>query len=228
MSKIRNFLTIVDKKDNSSGDSGSHDLPSGGQATPSEQLIGHLREIIVAPTAQMTEMRFIDMLNVIEDHRTAAEHRLDKVDRHLTEAADRATVMTFNIENHEEEIRLLRQHVGDELHAIRAEPASIIDGLRLSLDQSSAQIFGELTRRAEHFENAVREEVRSLSASLAGHLAENDRRWEEQRQNMTETLEQLIAQWRSERDNGRRQDMENLAGSMMDIGRRLMSAQPNA
>jgi hypothetical protein len=228
MSKVKNFLTGADRRDSSHDEPANFGPGSGNGAISSEQFIDQLREIILAPSAQMAERRFIEMLNVIEDHKAAAERRLDKVDRHLTDSADKATIMAFNIEGHDEDIRVLRQQVGDELQAMRAEQTNLLTEIRQSLDHGSRQFFADMTKRAEDFETAIRNEVYNLSNSLMGHVAQEDRRWEEERQNSAEMMEQLITQWRSERENVRRQDMESLAGSMMDIGRRLMSAQPHA
>ncbi|MFN0190696.1 MAG: hypothetical protein ACKVP5_01790 [Aestuariivirga sp.] len=228
MSKIKNFLTIVDKKASGSGEPASYISDTDPNASASAQLMNQLRDFIVTPSAQMAETRYMEILNVIEDHRNATERRLEKVDRHLTEAADKATVMTFNIESHDEEIRMLRQQVADELQAMREQQKSFMDEMLHSLEHNSRRLFDELSRRAEEFETATHNELRNMSSSLAGHISREDQRWDEERRISSEMMEQLVLQWRSERENGRREDMENLASSMMDIGRRLMSPQPHA
>jgi hypothetical protein len=228
ISKVKSFLTSIDRKDPPPKKPMDFIAGSENQAANAEQLMRQLRDIILAPSAQVTELRFTDMLNNFEEQKKNAERRFEKVDRHLAEAADRATIMTVNLEEHDEDIKALRQHVEGELMAMRAEQKSVMAELRTVLDQSSRAFFEEMTKRSQEFEIAIRNEVLNLSSSLVVHVSEEDKRWEEERQNSTEMLESLIAQWRAERENNRRQDMENLAGSMMDMGRRLMTAQPHA
>ncbi len=229
MPKAKNFLSIVDGSNNRSAESANFAPDTGQGNNASVQLINQLRDFIVAPSIQMNEMRFIEMLNVMEDHRSATERRFDKVERHLTEAADKATVMTFNIENHDEEIKALRQKVTDELHSMRAQQQHFMEEMRHMLDHSSRQLFDELSKRAGEFEAKTHAELRNMSDSLAGHVSNVGLRLEEERHNTAEMLGQITAQWRAERESERREDLEKLASSMMDIGRRLMAPpQPHA
>jgi hypothetical protein len=228
MSKVKSFLASMDRKDAPPKKANEFVASADTQAASAEQLMRQLCDIIMGPQAKMTESRFLETLNILEEQKKTTERRMDKVDRHLAEAADKATIMTLNIEGHDEDIRAIRQRIDSELQVMRDEQKSVMAEMRQGLDLRSRTFFDELTKRSQEFEMIIRSEVAKLSNALAVHVAEEDKRWAEERQTSAEILDQMITELRSERENNRRHDMEQLAGSMMDMGRRLMGGQQHA
>ena len=78
------------------------------------------------------------------------------------------------------------------------------------------QELGELDKR-------LRESLQDLARSLAQHVSDNDVKRQADREQSMTSLEQRIAQWRAEIDDTRRDDMQEVASSMMNIGQRLMT-----
>ncbi len=124
--------------------------------------------------------------------------------------------------------------LGSRLNAVTMDMDARASALEQVLDEALGSLRSEMDKKIEVLEaalrnamaesdNATRQGLGELSGMFEHHLNDEDERWERQRHHSMSTLEQRISQWRAEIDDSRRQDIADVAHSMVDIGNRLMA-----
>ena len=172
------------------------------EQVPLEQLVQQMRQMFTAPHERLCEARFDEMLDILDEQRSATNDELDSLGRRVI------TLNTRVDENHS----MLSEVFSDALAKSRDDLELKISKLSASLHQE----LGELDKR-------LRESLQDLARSLAQHVSDNDAKRQTDREQSMMSLEQRIAQWRAEIDDTRRDDMQEVASSMMNIGQRLMT-----
>jgi hypothetical protein len=172
------------------------------EPVPLDQLVAQLRQMFTAPLERLSEARFDEMLDILDEQRAATDDELNSLGRRVVGLNARL----------EEDHDLLSEVFTEELAKSRLE-------LEQKIDKLSASLRGAL----DEMDQKLRGSLRELSASFAAHVADDEEQREEDRQNSMRALEQRIAQWRAEIDDARRSDLEEVASSMTDIGQRLMA-----
>ncbi len=195
------------------------------ETVPTESLMGQLRDIIMGPQVRLNEAQFDEMLDILEEQKVGNDQRLDFVEQHLGEATEHVTHITSVLEAQDEEISFVKRKLDEQVQALRDEQRELFKELRADIGKSMDELTETLKKRMQGIEVDLRGELLELSGSFVRHVDQDDKRWEDERGHSLATLEQRIAQWRAELDDTRRGDMQNLATSMMDIGRRLMALQ---
>ncbi len=190
-----------------------------------ETLMSQLRDIIVGPQTRINEARFEEMLDILDEQKIGTTGRFETVEQHLGEAADNAVRMTALLESQKLDIAQLKKQMDIQVQELRNENADALDAIQHKIEMKF-NIFSEvLEKRLQEMELGLRGEYLELSNTLMAHISDEDKRWEGERESSLSRLEQRIAQWRAEIDDGRTQDRENLGNSMMEIGRRLIALQ---
>ncbi len=235
ISKVKSFLSGVDAWENTQtrpAESAAAICTSHGrmqeakrESCTAEQIVNQLRELIVGPDIRLTEARFLEMLDILDEQKQGVDQRFERFESHLAEALTNASTMTSLLEDQDSQLTALKQRIDEQVRAIREEHKGVLSDLRQGIEKSTESLFERLVGRVVGFENKLRSEFRSLSASFTNHAAEQDKKWESERANSLATLEQRIAQWRAELADERRQDMQQVAAAVMDIGRRLIALQ---
>ncbi|MDE2384440.1 MAG: hypothetical protein KGO53_07465 [Alphaproteobacteria bacterium] len=194
---------------------------------PAETLMGQLRDIITGPQARLSEARFEEMLDILEEQKDAATARLDVLEENLGEAVHNASRMTGLLEDQQHDIFALTRKLDDTLKHLRDEQDAALDKLRADLQLGMEMMSDSFKGQVEALEMNMRGGLLDLSSSLVVHIAEEDKRWDRERESARLTLDQRIAQWRAEMEDGRREDREEIANSMVDIGQRLLALRKN-
>jgi hypothetical protein len=197
------------------------------EAVPSDSLMGQLRDIIIGPQVRLSEARFEEMLDILEEEKTKSGRRLHFVEQHLNDATEHVTRITHVLEGQDAEISFLKKKFDEQIEALREEQRAMMTELRLAVNKTMDDLTQTVGKRMENTELDLRSEMLELSGTLVRHVENSEKRWNDERTHSLNTLEQRIAQWRAEIDDTRRGDMEKLASSMMDVGRRLMALQEN-
>lgn len=197
------------------------------EAVPGDGLLGQLRDIIIGPQVRLSEARFDEMLDILEEQKTKSDRRLEFVEQHLNDATQHVNRITHVLEGQDDEISFLKKKFDEQIQALRDAQQAMFAELRSELDRGMTELTETVGKRMEGTEIDLRSEMLELSGTLVRHVEHSEKRWNDERDHSLKTLEQRIAQWRAEIDDTRRGDMENLATSMMDIGRRLMALQEN-
>jgi len=192
---------------------------------PADGLMRQLRDIIVGPQTRLNEVRFEELLDILEEQKDEAEDHFDAVEKHLKDTTDKAMRLSGLLDGQDAEIGLLKQKLDQQVQAIREEQVEVLAELRVGFQQRLEILSDVLEKRVQEIELGMRGEYAELSSAFMKHISEEDKRWDTERDNSLATLEQRIAQWRAELDDERRHDMEQLGNSMMEMGRRLMALQ---
>jgi low affinity Fe/Cu permease len=237
VSKFKSFLSSVNTLESVPNQVVELPVAAGKRAAPdrirdatcetltAEQIVRQLREMIVGPDVRLTEARFIEMLDILDEQKQGANQRFERFEAHLAEALANANTMTTVLEGQDSQLAAMNQRIDEQVQAIREEHKGVLADLRQGIEHSTESLFERFASRVVGFENKLRGEFKSLSTSFANHAVEQDKKWETERHHSLATLEQRIAQWRAELADERRQDMQQVANSVMDIGRRLLALQ---
>lgn len=111
----------------------------------------------------------------------------------------------------------------DETHVLQEAYSEAVEKLRGDFELRMQIISDTLQRAIKDTETDMRHGLLDLSGSFVAHIADEDKKFEKERERSLTTLEQRIAQWRAEVEDDRREDMQDVAASLVDIGQRLMA-----
>lgn len=195
------------------------------ETAPLENLMGQLRDIIVGPQSRLNEARFEEMLDILEEQKLSGDNRLDQLKLSLAEAVDHLVQMEGRLEEQNGEISELRKALEQQAQAMHEEQTVLLPELRNGFEKRLSVLSEVLEKRTVDFETSVRGDLVQLSSSLSRHFSDQDKKWVEERNSTLLTLEQRIAQWRAELADERREDMDQLGSSMVDLGRRILALQ---
>ena len=162
---------------------------------PLEQLVLQLREMFTARHERICEARFDEMLDILDEQKSGTEIEVKAL-------AQSIALLDGKVED---DYQLLSEVFRDSLAKTRGELEEKMDSLAKNLRASITDV------------------DKALRSSLTSHLADNEVKRQHDRDQTMTTLEQRIAQWRAEIEDLRRDDMEEVASSMMDIGKRLLA-----
>ncbi len=172
------------------------------EAMPLDQLVYQLRQMFTAPHERLCEARFDEMLDILDEQKSAAQDEMDNLEKRIAGLNSKL----------EEDYALLSVVFRDALAKSRDE-----------LEQKMEMISQSLHGSIQDLDQGLRGSLGELSQSFSVHVEEDEAKRERDRQHSMTALEQRIAQWRAEIDDMRRDDMGEVASSMMDIGQRLLA-----
>jgi hypothetical protein len=98
-----------------------------------------------------------------------------------------------------------------------------ISELRSDFELKMQMIADTMQECLKELELDTRREIVELSSTLVAHVSTEETRWEKERGNSMLTLEQRIAQWRAEIEDDRKQDMDEMATSLMELGQKMIA-----
>ncbi len=201
LSKVVSFLSSSGLTDHKAGPA-LRVREASKEQVPLEQLVLQMRQAFTAPHERLCEARFEEMLDILDEQKSSTNDELDSLGRRVI------TLNTRLDENH----NLLSEVFSDALAKSRDE-----------LEQKIGNLSAALRQELEELGKRLQESLQGLAKSLAQHVSDNDAKRQVDREHSMVTLEQRIAQWRAEIDDTRRDDMQEVASSMMHIGQRLMT-----
>ncbi|MBL8789775.1 MAG: hypothetical protein JNM45_04705 [Rhizobiales bacterium] len=189
----------------------------------SEQALLQLRDLLVGPAQREAEERFSELLEILEAQETANRGRIQTLESDLHELSAEASVLRQDYEALGQRIERVLKVAEQEKAAVQAqfgEAARMLQEEFESKVYSLSKTVQDTLRRAdseaERAINALVQDVRSMRKETQDLL-------EKAETNSMSALEQRIAQWRSEIEESRASDMQNVAASLVNLGERLLT-----
>jgi hypothetical protein len=187
------------------------------------KLIDQLRDIIVGPQTRLNEARFGEMIDILAEQNDHNDSKFSAVERGIEE-------MSRDLKSAMELFDRQYKHLGEmsamlerEMENIGKVQSDASDKLRTEFSEEIGKLTDALRSQVDGMDHSLRRDIGDLSQNFQTHVEEEPVKWETERRNSYVAIEQRIAQWRAEIDDTRKQDMADVANSMMDIGRRLMA-----
>jgi hypothetical protein len=188
-----------------------------------EKMVAQLRDIILGPHQKLCEARFAEMLDIMAEQRDESEDRFTAIEEDIGQMKSSAARMETLFKTFDFRFEVLSDKIDDEAHVLQEAYTEAVGKLRGDFEQRMLIISDTLQHALKDLETDMRHGLLDLSGSFVAHMADEDKKWEKERERSLTTLEQRIAQWRAEVDDDRRQDMDDVAASLVDIGQRLMA-----
>ncbi len=187
------------------------------------KLIDQLRDIIVGPQTRLNEARFGEMIDILAEQNDHNDSKFSVIERGVEE-------MSRDLKSAMELFDRQYKHLGEmsamlerEMENIGKVQSEASDKLRSEFSEEIGKLTHALRSQVDVVDNSLRQDIGELGQSFQAHVADEPVKWETERRNSYVAIEQRIAQWRAEIEDTRKQDMADVANSMMDIGRRLMA-----
>lgn len=189
----------------------------------SEQALLQLRDLLVGPAQREAEERFGELLEILEAQETANRGRIQTLESDLHELSAEASVLRQDYEALGQRIERVLQLAEQEKIAVQSQ---FSEAARMLQEEFESKVYAlsktvqDTLRRAdseaERAINSLVQDVRSMRKETHEllHKAEST---------SMSALEQRIAQWRSEIEDSRSHDMQNVAASLVDLGERILS-----
>jgi hypothetical protein len=193
------------------------------EQVPMERMLGQLREIIIGPHQRLCEARFEEMLDILAEQKDGADERFEAIESELDEVRQSTVRMENLFSAFDIRFEDLSDKVDDKTLAVQEALQEAISELKGDFAMKMEMISDTLSTCIKELELETRRGLLDLSSSFVAHVADEDKKWEKERDHSLNTLEQRIAQWRAEIDDGRKQDMDDVAASLIDIGKRMMA-----
>ena len=189
------------------------------EVAPIEQLLNQLRDIINGPQKRLTEARFDEFVEILGEEKQVTSAKIESVESALADAKLIAA-SALRAQTAKQEIAI--SQIEDQVSELRYSHGDTLKQLRIDMEMGLQLLEDALTARLAEKEMTLRGTMIDLSSSFVAHLAEDDRKWTHEREMNMTSLEQRIAQWRAEIQDERKEDLAEVATSMMDLGQRLL------
>lgn len=193
------------------------------ESQPVELLLSQLREIIVGPHERLSEARFEEMLDIMAEQQDENEGRFRAIETDVSEMKIASARMERLFSTFDVKVEDLALKVDDQTREVHEAYGKAITELKSDFSTKMEMIAGTLQQCLKDLELETRKELLELSSTLMAHVTDEDKRWEKERDNSSLIVNQRIAQWRAEIEDDRKQDMDNVASSLMEIGQRMLA-----
>lgn len=193
------------------------------EAQPVENMLSQLREIIVGPHERLCEARFEEMIEIMSEQQDENEGRFEAIETDVGDMKVASARMEKLFSTFDLKVDDLSFKVDEQTREVHEAYGKAITELKSDFAMKMEMIAGTLQQCLKDLELETRKELLELSSTLMAHVTDEDRRWEKERDNASEIVSQRIAQWRAEVEDDRRQDMDNVASSLMEIGQRMLA-----
>ena len=188
-----------------------------------ETMLGQLREIIIGPHERLCEARFEEMLDILSEQQDANEVRFVGIEDELAVVKAASTRMEKLFNTFDLKIEDLEFKVDDKAREVHEAYGKAITELKGDFSIKLEMIANTLKDCLKDLELDTRKELLELSSTLMAHVTGEEKRWDSQRDETSRILEQRIAQWRAEIEDDRKQDMDQVAVSLVEMGQRMLA-----
>jgi hypothetical protein len=202
-------------------------VEANAEPVPLEELVANLRKMFVGKHEQLCEARFEEMVDILAEHKAEADSRFETLAKSVLHLKDDQRGIDESLHTMNEKIGTTSQKLTEEFKALK----KYCDD---ALVKSRQELEFKIQAASESHQDAIddlslnaKRGLLELSGVFFAHVAEDEKKWERERDNSHSMLEQRIAQWRAEIEDSRRHDMHEVASSMVDIGQRLMALRKN-
>lgn len=190
---------------------------------PLEQMLAQLREIIVGPTERVSEARLDEMLDILGDLKGTHDRQIGTINSRVETIAGKAEHLNNGLNNLNNMLGTLEVRLSDNSKHLREVFIEAVDQSHNDLEKQIQAVPVMMRSALAELEAKLRRSLGELSSALSTHIVDDEVARKQDRDLSMSSLEQRIAQWRAEIDDSRRDDMHEVATSMMDIGQRLMA-----
>lgn len=188
-----------------------------------ESFLNQLREMVAGPFQRVSEARFVEVLEIVADQDDYAKGKISAIEARLAELANESSLTrTRTVEIIDMIESLVTKIARDKEQSEHAFSASLRQ-LRDEFESRASSISDGLEKTFKQSETDMRRAVIGLSDRVQANHGETLHLIEQASASSAKSLEARIAQWRAEIDDYRRQDMGEVASSLMEIGNRLLS-----
>jgi len=204
----------------------SEQLSGGGSG--SEALLNHLRELVVGPHQRLSEARFEELLDILEEQDDFTRMKLFEIEAGLDDVTSEAVDLRQRYDALTSKIDALVQRSDAERTATRNAFDDAVAKLRNEFDVKVGILAETLKDSLAETEMDIQRELNSLTATVSSNKSESRVLFEQVQTSSLTSLETRIAQWRAEIEDDRKEDMEEVAASLMEIGKRLLKQPPQS
>ncbi len=190
-----------------------------------EALITQLREILVGPHQRLSEARFEELLDILEEQDEFNRGKFVEIEAGLDDVASEATDLREKYDLISNRIEVLAQQAEAEKTATRAAFEDAVSKLRNEFDFKVKILTETLQDTLKETETDTQRALRELTANVKLTQQESRSLFEKAQTSSLNSLEQRIAQWRAEIEDERAEDMEKVAASLVDIGQKLFTTR---
>jgi hypothetical protein len=190
---------------------------------PMERMLTQLREIIVGPHQRLCEARFEEMIDILSEQQGANESRFEVIESDIDEIKASTNRMEKLFDVFDTRMDKLSDTVDEKNREVHVAYGQAISELRSDFELKMQMIADTMQECLKELELDTRREIVELSSTLVAHVSTEETRWEKERGNSMLTLEQRIAQWRAEIEDDRKQDMDEMATSLMELGQKMIA-----
>lgn len=190
-----------------------------------EALISQLREILVGPHQRLSEARFEELLDILEEQDDFNRGKFTEIEAGLDDVASEAADLRDKYDHLTSKIETLTAQAEAEKAATRQAFEDAVGKLRTEFDFKVKILTETLKDSLAETESETQRNLRELTASVKQTQQESRSLFEKAQTSSLDSLEQRIAQWRAEIEDERAEDMEKVAASLVDIGQKLLTTR---
>lgn len=162
------------------------------------------------------------MLDILEEQDDFNRTKLIEIEAGLDDVTSETVDLRQRYDALTGKIEALVQRSDAEKIATRAAFDDAVAKLRDEFDVKVGILAETLKDSLAETETDIQRELTSLSAVVSSNKVESRGLFAQAQTSSLTSLEARIAQWRAEIDDDRKEDMEEVAASLMEIGKRLL------
>lgn len=188
-----------------------------------DRILGQIRELIAGPALRLGEARLDEMLDILSEQETAAKERFDDLDAEIGNLRTSSTEIRDFCSSLGQKLERLSQTIAAEHEATEASLQMALSSMRIDFEARIAALRDDLRASIQAVADGSSEQIERLSDALNSHVSDTASRFDSLHDDSLDAMEKRIAQWRAEIEDDRRNDMEEVARSLVEIGQRLTS-----
>ena len=190
-----------------------------------EAVLTQLRELLVGPHQRLSEARFEELLDILDEQDTFNRGKFAEIEAGLDDVNAETADLREKYDGLSNRIETLVQQAESEKLATRLAFEEALTKLRDEFDVKVKILSSTLRESLQETDDDLQRAVRELSASVQTTRTESRTLFERAQTASLDSLEQRIAQWRAEIEDERAEDMEKVAASLVDIGQKLLNGK---
>lgn len=188
-----------------------------------ESFLNQLREMVSGPFQRVSEARFEEMLDILAEQDDFARGKFSVIEAGLEDVTTEQVFLRQKYDELNEKVEAIILKADAEKEATHAAFEEALAKLREEFEMKASILSDTLKKSLKDSERETHRALQNLSSSVKNNREESTRLFEQAQSSSLNSLEARIAQWRAEIEDERKEDMGEVAASLMEIGKRLMS-----
>lgn len=183
-----------------------------------DALLTHIRELIVGPTQRLGEARFEELLDILAEQDANVKLKLHTLGGEVRDTATTSRRLGELCLAMNERLGVVDTKIDATREASNAEIEAALMAINEQIDKKFEELEAKMDERLSADARDTRREIEALTAALDTHVTRTEDMFVQAREVSFASIEQRIAQWRAEIADERRQDMDQMTESLVDIG----------